>query len=75
MSAANLSIVDEVETALNTGSAEKRLEAVRRVTELSSWVAAAGSEVLIRILNVGIFFRSFRRKRESRNWGADSIRA
>ena len=41
MSAANLSIVDEVETALNTGSAEKRLEAIRRVTEL--FLSSAGS--------------------------------
>jgi uncharacterized protein (DUF2336 family) len=34
MSAASLSIADEVETALNTGSAEKRLETIRRVTDL-----------------------------------------
>ena len=41
MSAVNLSIVDEVETALNTGSAEKRLESIRRVTEL--FLSSAGS--------------------------------
>src|SRR3979490_2070416 len=34
MQAANLSIVDEVETAINTGSAEKRLETLKRVTDL-----------------------------------------
>jgi uncharacterized protein (DUF2336 family) len=34
MPAANLSIVDEVETALRTGSAEKRLETIKRVTDL-----------------------------------------
>lgn len=34
MSAANLSIVDEVETAIRTGSAEMRLQAVRRVSDL-----------------------------------------
>jgi uncharacterized protein (DUF2336 family) len=31
---AELSIVDEVETAINTGSAEKRLETIKRVTDL-----------------------------------------
>ena len=41
MSAANLSIVDEVETALSTGSAEKRLETVKRVTGL--FLSSAGS--------------------------------
>ena len=41
MSAANLSIVDEVEIALNTGSADKRLETVRRVTDL--FLSSAGS--------------------------------
>src|ERR1700674_767472 len=41
MSAANLSIVDEVETALKTGSAEKRLDSIRRVTEL--FLSSAGS--------------------------------
>ncbi len=41
MSAANLSIVDEVETAISAGSAEKRLETVRRVTDL--FLSSAGS--------------------------------
>src|ERR1700690_1670532 len=41
MSVANLSIVDEVEIALSTGSAEKRLETVRRVTDL--FLSSAGS--------------------------------
>lgn len=41
MPAANLSIVDEVETALSTGSAEKRLETVKRVTDL--FLSSAGS--------------------------------
>jgi uncharacterized protein (DUF2336 family) len=41
MSAANLSIVDEVETALTSGSAEKRLQAIRRVTEL--FLSSVGS--------------------------------
>src|SRR4249920_2085225 len=36
-----LSIFDEVETAINVGSAEKRLETIRRVTEL--FLASAGS--------------------------------
>ena len=34
MQAANLSIIDEVETAINTGSAEKRLATIKRVTDL-----------------------------------------
>jgi uncharacterized protein (DUF2336 family) len=34
MPATDLSIVDEVETAINTGSAEKRLETIKRVTDL-----------------------------------------
>src|ERR1700693_5848120 len=34
MPAADFSIVDEVETAINTGSAERCLEAIRRVTDL-----------------------------------------
>jgi uncharacterized protein (DUF2336 family) len=34
MPAADLSIVDEVETVINTGSAEKRLETIKRVTDL-----------------------------------------
>jgi uncharacterized protein (DUF2336 family) len=34
MPIAELSIVDEVETAINTGSAEKRLETLKRVTDL-----------------------------------------
>jgi len=41
MSAANLSIVDEVETALSAGSAEKRLETVKRVADL--FLSSAGS--------------------------------
>jgi uncharacterized protein (DUF2336 family) len=41
MSLANLSIVDEVETALSAGSAEKRLEAVKRITDL--FLSSAGS--------------------------------
>jgi uncharacterized protein (DUF2336 family) len=41
MQAADLSIVDEVETAINTGSAEKRLETVKRVTDL--FLSSAGS--------------------------------
>ena len=41
MSASNLSIVDEVETALSAGSAEKRLETVRRVTDL--FLSSAGN--------------------------------
>jgi uncharacterized protein (DUF2336 family) len=38
---AGLSIVDEVEAAVNTGSAEKRLEAIKRVTDL--FLSSAGS--------------------------------
>jgi uncharacterized protein (DUF2336 family) len=38
---ANLSILDEVETALSAGSADKRLETVRRVSDL--FLASAGS--------------------------------
>ena len=38
---AELSIVDEVETALNIGSAEKRLETIKRVTDL--FLSSAGS--------------------------------
>src|SRR3977135_3577987 len=38
---AALSIVDEVETAINVGSAEKRLETIRRVTDL--FLSSAGS--------------------------------
>lgn len=38
---AALSIVDEVETAINAGSAEKRLETIKRVTDL--FLASAGS--------------------------------
>src|ERR1700722_829955 len=34
MPAANFSIVDEVQTAISTGSAEKRLETIKRVTDL-----------------------------------------
>ena len=41
MPAANPSIADEVETALNCGSAEKHLETVRRVTDL--FLSSAGS--------------------------------
>jgi uncharacterized protein (DUF2336 family) len=41
MPAPDLSIVDEVETALDTGSAEKRLETVKRVTDL--FLLSAGS--------------------------------
>ena len=41
MSAANLSIVDEVEAALSAGSAEKRLETIKRVTGL--FLSSAGS--------------------------------
>jgi uncharacterized protein (DUF2336 family) len=38
---AALSIVDEVEAAINTGSAEKRLDAIKRVTDL--FLSSAGS--------------------------------
>jgi uncharacterized protein (DUF2336 family) len=41
MPAADLSIVDEVEAALGTGSAEKRIETVKRVTDL--FLLSAGS--------------------------------
>ncbi len=41
MQAADLSIVDEVETAISTGSAEKRLETAKRVTDL--FLSSAGS--------------------------------
>jgi uncharacterized protein (DUF2336 family) len=41
MSAANLSFVDEIETALDSGSSEKRLETIRRVTDL--FLSSAGS--------------------------------
>ncbi len=41
MPAANLSIVDEVETALSAGSAEKRLETIKRVTDL--FLSSAGA--------------------------------
>ena len=41
MSLADLSIVDEVEAAIKIGSAEKRLDAVRRVTDL--FLASGGS--------------------------------
>ncbi len=41
MSAANLSFVDEIETALSCGSSERRLETIRRVTDL--FLSSAGS--------------------------------
>src|SRR5437868_5473274 len=41
MSVVERSIVDEVEAAINTGSAEKRLETAKRVTNL--FLASAGS--------------------------------
>ena len=41
MSAADFSIVDEVETAIKTGSAEKRLETIKRVTDL--FLSSAGT--------------------------------
>jgi uncharacterized protein (DUF2336 family) len=41
MPATSLSIVDEIETALDTGSAEKRLETVKRVVDL--FLSSAGS--------------------------------
>jgi uncharacterized protein (DUF2336 family) len=41
MSFADMSIVDEVETALSIGSAKKRLETVKRVTDL--FLSSAGS--------------------------------
>src|ERR1700692_4126729 len=37
----DLSILDEVETAINIGSAEKRLDTIKRVTDL--FLASAGS--------------------------------
>lgn len=40
MTTAGLSIIDEVESAIRIGSAEKGLEAARRVTEL--FLASAG---------------------------------
>src|ERR1700674_4274174 len=40
MPAASLSIVDEVETALSSGSAERRLDTIRRVTDL--FLSSAG---------------------------------
>ena len=47
MPIAELSIVDEVETAINTGSAEKRLETIKRVTDLflSSAVKLNGEQI------------------------------
>lgn len=47
MSMAELSIVDEVETAINAGSAEKRLETIKRVTDLflSSAVKLNGEQI------------------------------
>src|ERR1700736_5393871 len=47
MPTAELSIVDEVETAINTGSAEKRLETMKRVTDffLSSAVKLNGEQI------------------------------
>src|SRR5450432_4919077 len=41
MSLADLSIVDEVEAAINIGSPEKRLDTIKRVTDL--FLASAGS--------------------------------
>ncbi|MFX7832878.1 hypothetical protein ABTK53_19215, partial [Acinetobacter baumannii] len=41
MSTAQLSIIDEVESAIRTGSAEKGLETARRVTDL--FLSSAGS--------------------------------
>jgi uncharacterized protein (DUF2336 family) len=41
MPAADLSIVNEVETAISTGSAEKRLETIKRVTDL--FLSSAGT--------------------------------
>src|SRR6201990_2718085 len=47
MSVAELSIVDEVEKAINAGSAEKRLETIKRVTDLflSSAVNLNGEQI------------------------------
>src|SRR5258708_21888374 len=41
MPAADLSIVDEVEIAINTGSADKPLETIKRVTDV--FLSSAGS--------------------------------
>jgi hypothetical protein len=41
MPATNLSIVDEVEIVIRTGSAERRLETIKRVTDL--FLSSAGS--------------------------------
>jgi uncharacterized protein (DUF2336 family) len=41
MPVTNLSFVDEIETAISTGSAEKRLETIKRVTDL--FLSSAGS--------------------------------
>ena len=41
MPAADLSIIDEVETAINAGSAKKSLETIKRVTDL--FLSSAGS--------------------------------
>src|SRR5271170_3716450 len=41
MPAADLSIVDQVEKVINTGSAEKRLETIKRVTDL--FLSSAGN--------------------------------
>src|SRR5882724_9305547 len=41
MQSAEQSIVDEVETAINNGSAEKRLETIKRVTDI--FLSSAGS--------------------------------
>src|SRR5476651_1182305 len=47
MPAASLSIVDEVEAAISTGSAEKRLETIKRVTDLflASAVSLNGEQI------------------------------
>src|ERR1700722_8455966 len=47
MPISELSIVDEIETAINTGSAEKRLETIKRVTDffLSSAVKLNGEQI------------------------------
>ena len=49
MPVAELSIVDEVEKAINTGSAEKRLETIKRVTDLflSSAVKLNGEQIAL----------------------------
>jgi len=41
MPTAELSVIDEVEAAINTGSAEKRLDTIKRVTDL--FLASAGT--------------------------------